>query len=242
MSTLQRRGSLALVAILVALGSYCPVQAQVGGDFRPFRPQDGAFNQLNIGVTYDRVNQAKAERNLRFHEEKLKRDAANCKTGAEHHDIRRIGALKYRIAVDEWLIRKNLTGELYGYPPLTDPVSAVAIAQAATPAPFIDSVQVTPPTDSATAALAPAPAPSTPITITIVNTARPELTVSFAIDGVAYQAAGGSRQDYSVTSDSNITFDGGGSVGARRYVVSSGVYEFRSTAGAWVLYKLPATP
>ena len=41
---------------------------------------------------------------------------------------------------------------------------------------------------------------------------------------------------------STITYDGGGSIGGRRYRLSPGVYEFRSTAEGWAFYKLTASP
>ena len=85
-----------------------------------------------------------------------------------------------------------------------------------------------------------AAAPTIPITI--VNAEPAGAGVAFAIDGVAHQAPAGSRQDLAVAPDSNITYDGGGSLGQRRYLISPGLYEFRSTAEGWALYKLPGTP
>ena len=66
--------------------------------------------------------------------------------------------------------------------------------------------------------------------------------IAFAIEGVAHQAPAGSRQDLAVAPDSNITYDGGRSLGRRRYLISPGLYEFRSTAEGWALYKLPGRP
>ena len=85
-----------------------------------------------------------------------------------------------------------------------------------------------------------AAAPTIPITI--VNAEPAGAGVAFAIDGVTHQAPAGSRQDLAVAPDSNITYDGGGSLGQRRYRISPGLYEFRSTAEGWALYKLPDKP
>ena len=76
----------------------------------------------------------------------------------------------------------------------------------------------------------------------IVNAEPAGPGVAFAIDGVDHQAAGGTRQTMAVAPDSYITYDGGGSIGQRRYLITSGLYEFRSTAAGWELYKLPERP
>jgi hypothetical protein len=43
-----------------------------------------------------------------------------------------------------------------------------------------------------------------------------------------------------VASGSTITFEVGGS--QRRYLISPGLYEFRSTPEGWALYQLAGTP
>jgi hypothetical protein len=78
--------------------------------------------------------------------------------------------------------------------------------------------------------------------VTIANVGPAGTSVAFDIDGVSYQAAVGSRQYLVVAPDSKITYDGGGSIGQRRYVLSRALYEFRSTPEGWVLYKLPNVP
>jgi hypothetical protein len=54
-------------------------------------------------------------------------------------DVRRIENYKYRIAVDEWLIRKNSLQApgYYPYPIQLDPVLCAAIADATRPAPAL---------------------------------------------------------------------------------------------------------
>ena len=236
MSRLQCRGSIARAAVVVALLSSRPADAQVVVDPGPVRQLGSLLNAspLVTGVQYDLVNQAKAERRLQYLQAKLGRDAEWGHSAAAGRDVRWIDNVKYRIAVDEWLIRKNSLHDPGYYPPRTDAVSCAAIAQAARPAQAPDPSRPVP-TPGPTAA-----APRLPVTI--VNAEPAGAGVAFAIDGVAHQAAGGSRQDLAVAPGSNITYDGGGSLGLRRYLISPGRYEFRSTAEGWALYKLPDMP
>ena len=236
MSTLQFQGSIARAAVVIALLSTRIAHAQLVDAPGPLENIKGTANGFVTGVQYDVVNLAKAERRLQNLQAKLKRDAEGGDSTAVDRDIRRIDRDKYRIAVDEWLIRKNSLCDFGYYPIRTDAISYAAIAQVASPpqVPYLS-----PP------APAPAPAPMAPaptVLITIANAEPAGAGVAFAIDGVAYQAAGGSRQELAVAPDSNITYDGGGSLGRRRYRISPGLFEFRSTAEGWVLYKLPSTP
>jgi hypothetical protein len=80
------------------------------------------------------------------------------------------------------------------------------------------------------------------IAITIVNAEPAGSDVTFAIDGADYQAAAGSRQNLNVAPGSTISYDAGGSLGQRRYLISAGVYEFRSTPEGLALYKVPDLP
>ena len=186
------------------------------------------------GAEYDIVNQALAEHRLQNLQAKLRRDAERGDIAAVDCDVRRIDNVKYRIAIDEWLIRWNLRQYPDFYPIRTDAVSAAAIAQATHPTQAPDPRQPVP---------TPGPMAAAPtIPITIVNAEPAGAGIAFAIDGVTHQAPAGSRQDLAVAPDSNITYDGGGSLGQRRYRISPGVYEFRSTAEGWALYKLSGMP
>ena len=194
------------------------------------------MNNLVTGVQYDLVNQAKAERRLQLLQAKLRRDAERGDAAAVDHDVRQIDNVKYRIVVDEWLIRKNSLQDpgCYPYPLRMDAMSCAAIAQVARPSQDPGTFRPVP---------TPGPMAAAPtIPITIVNAEPAGAGVAFAIDGVAHQAAGGSRQDLAVSPDSNITYDGGGSLGQRRYLISPGLHEFRSTAEGWALYKVAAMP
>jgi hypothetical protein len=238
MSTLQCRGSIALAAVVVALLSSRPADAQVGVDPGPPRESGGLVNRVVTGVSYDIVNQGLAEHRLQNRQAKLRRDAERGDAAAVDRDLCRINDLKYRIAMDEWLIRWNSLQNPGFYAIRPDPVSRAAIAQAThpIPTPYPPQTVPTPPPGPMAAA------PTIPISVTIVNAEPTGAGVAFAIDGVSHQAAGGSRQELAVTPDSNITYEGGGSLGQRRYRISPGLYEFRSTPEGWALYKLPSMP
>ena len=136
MSKLQCRGSIAQAAVVVALLWSRPADAQVGVAPGPPGEPGGLLNNLVTGVQYDLVNQAKAERRLQHLQAKLRRDTERCHSAAAGRDVRRIDNLKYRIVVDEWLIRKNSLQDpgCYPYPIRMDAMSCAAIAQAARPA------------------------------------------------------------------------------------------------------------
>jgi hypothetical protein len=234
MSRLQCRGSIAGAAVLVALLSSRPAEAQVGVDPGPPREHCGLLNALITGAEYDILNQALAEHRLQKLQAKLKRDAERGDMDSVDCDVRRIDNVKYRIVMDEWLIRWNLRQYPDFYPIRTDPVSHAAIAQAThpTPSPYPPQYVPTP---------VPMVAAST-ISITIANAESAGAGITFAIDGITHQAPAGSRQDLAVTPNSYITYDGGGSLGLRRYRIPPGLYEFRLTAEGWALYKLPDKP
>ena len=107
MPRLQCRGSIVGAAIVVALLSSRPAAAQVGVDPGPPREPGGLWNSFITGVKYDIVNQALAEHHLQKLQEKLRRDAERGDMAAVDRDVCRIDNLKYRIVIDEWLIRWN---------------------------------------------------------------------------------------------------------------------------------------
>jgi hypothetical protein len=234
MSRRQCRVLIAGAAVVVALLSSRAANAQVGVDPGPPREPGGLLNNLITGVEYDIVNQALAEHRLQKLQAKLRHDAQRGDIAAVDRDVRRIDNVKYRIAIDEWLIRWNSLQYPAFYPIRTDAVSRAAIAQAASPT-LVPNPQRPAPT--------PGPIAAAPmISITIVNAEPAGAGVAFAIDGVAHEAPAGSRQDLTAAPGSIITYDGGGSLGQRRYLISPGLYEFRSTAEGWALYKLAGMP
>jgi hypothetical protein len=219
---------------MVALLSSTPADAQVGVDPGPPREHTCLLNNLVTGVEYGIVNQALAEHRLQKVQAKLRRDAERGDMACVDCDVRRIDNLRYRIVIDEWLIRWNSLQYPDFYPIRTDPESRAAIAQAThpTPAPFARQ-------------LLPTPGPMVPartIPVTIVNAEPTGAAVAFGIDGITYQAPAGSRQDLAVAPNAHISYDGGGSLGQRRYLISAGLYEFRSTDEGWALYKLSGKP
>lgn len=125
MSKFQCRGPIAQAAVVVALLWSRSADAQVAG------PPGGLWNNTVIGVQYELMNQAKAERRLQHLQGKLRRDAEWGNSAAVGRDVRRMDNLKFRIVVDEWLIRKNLLQDpgCYPYPVRLDAISCAAIAQ-----------------------------------------------------------------------------------------------------------------
>jgi hypothetical protein len=254
MSRLPCRGSIVRAAFVVALFSSGPAVAQDGVDPGPTRHLEGLLNALvtgGTGVKYDIVNQAKAERRLQKVQANLACDTERGDAAAVDRDVYRINNLKHRIVVDEWLIRKNCLTDPGPYPHALrlDHITCAAIADAARPAQEPRVPQYTsgpmrmPPPAPTYPTDAPTPgSTSATQTITIVNAQPAGAGVSFSIDGIPHQVAGGSRLELPVLPDSNITYEGGGSIGPREYRISPGVYEFRSTAEGLALYKLPDKP
>jgi len=240
MSRIQYRGLIARAAVVLALLWSRSADAQLVDPPGLTEKPRSVGNNFVTGVQYDIVNKAKAERRLENLQARLRRDTERGDSAAADRVVRQIERDKYRIGVDDWLIRKNLLQNLCSYPVRTDAISYAAITQVARPAQFSDPL---PPVPTPTPIPTPGPMAAAPtVAITIVNAEPTGPSVAFAINGVSAQAAGGSRQDLAVPPDSNITYDGGGSIGQRRYLISPGVYEFRSTAEGWALYKLPGTP
>jgi hypothetical protein len=234
MFRLQCRCSIVGAAVVVALLSSRTADAQVGVDPGPPREPGGLCNNLVTGAHYDIVNVALAEHRLQKLEAKLRSDAERGDIAAVDRDVCQIDNVKYRIAIHEWLIRWNSRHYPDFYPIRTDAVSLAAIAQAASPTQIPDYLRQVP---------TPGPMVTTPtILITIVNAQKAGAGVAFSIDGIPYQAPAGWRHDLTVALDSNISYDAGGSNGHRRFGLSPGVYEFRSTAEGWALYKLSGMP
>ena len=230
MLTLSLRSSIARAAVVVLFWS----GAANAQNYAPPQPA-GLVGNVISGVQYDIVNQAMAERQLQHAQAKLRRDAERGNPAAVDRDARRIANLRFRITVDEWLIRKNSLQEpgCYPYPVRLDPMSCAVIADAAR------SLEGHYP-----ASMFPRQPPmvNPPVPIAIINATPAGANVAFAINGVEHQVAPGSRQELAVAPDATITFDGGGSLGQRRYQVSKGRYEFRSNSEGLALYKLASLP
>jgi hypothetical protein len=124
MSKLQ---GLIAVAFVVALCWSNAADAQV---YQPVEP-GGLVNNLATGVHYDMKNQAMAEHRLNHLQSKFAHHVASGHSAAADHDVRLMRNMRYRIVVDEWLIRKNigLNPGCYPDPLCMDPITYAAIAQ-----------------------------------------------------------------------------------------------------------------
>jgi hypothetical protein len=257
MSSLQCRGSLARASFMVAMlaSMVADTQAVAQGP-APKRGvwMDDWLHVLEtgyIGYKYDIVNQALAEKHVQKLQAKLARDTEGGDKAAADRDAYRINNLKYRIVVDEWLIRKNCLMDPGPYPRALrlDHITCAAIADAARPAQesrIPQYVQGTMPMPAQTPGYPTAtstPGQASAKTITIINAQPAGAGISFSIDGIPKQVAGGSRVELPVLPDSNLAYDGGGSIGPREYRASPGeTYEFRATAEGLAIYKLADKP
>jgi hypothetical protein len=79
------------------------------------------------------------------------------------------------------------------------------------------------------------------VAVVIVNAGEPGTAVEYVVDGLSYKSESGQQQRLVVRPRSAIVYDRGGELGAQRYTLSAGVYEFRSGTDGWALFKLKAT-
>lgn len=218
---------------MIVLLSSRPASATEGN---PYAHQEhkNFFNSVITGVKYDVVNQALAEHRLKYLQAKLKRDTERGATAAVKRDLWHIDYTRYRITMDEWLIRWNSCQHYDFYPIRTGPETRAVIAQVASPSrvPLLQQDVWSPGVMADTPKL----------TVMIANAGPEGTNLAFDVNGKAHETSGGSRQTLEVPPDSTISYDAGGSLGRQRYSITSGSYEFRSTADGWVLYKLPDTP
>jgi len=218
------------MAVVFALFSSSGAPAQVVAPSPSWAYDKGFLYYPHIETLSERRDHAHAEWKLWHLESKLRHAAERGDSASAGRKTYRINEVRYRIAVDEWLIRKTALQDPGLYPFRTDTHTAGYLADAARPG-----------GDPVFPQSMPGPMGAAPtFSITIVN--AESAGIDFSINGVAYQAAGGSRQSLAVTPGSTITYNGGGSIGQRRYSISPGRYEFRSTAEGWVLFKDSDTP
>lgn len=233
MSTRQHRGATALATVALALWSGVAAEAQMlviptrGGTKHQSNPWiNGAQNEI--------VNRHLAEHRMETLQARRQSDAARGDWDAVARADQKMGYLRYRIAVDDWLIGKLMYQCNGYYPPVIDEMSLEYIGQAACPGP--------PP---------PLPQPMAPdvpmntaptIAVTILNVEAAGASVSYGIDGLTHQAAPASRQRLTVTTGTSIRFDAGGSIGPREYRLTPGTYEFRSSAEGWTFFKVGGSP
>jgi hypothetical protein len=235
MSRLQCRGSIFTAGVLVAILFSRPACAQIGVDPGPPRENPCLCRRVIIGAETEIVAQKIAVRHLQKVQAKLKDDAERGDTAAVDHDLHRIDKLNYCIATNEWLIRWNMRQYPDFYPPARiDPLSVAVIAE------FTHGPLAPYRPQSAVTLGRMAAAPTMPVTI--ANVEKTGASISFAIEGVAHELLSGARLSGNVAVNSNITYDAGGTLGKRRYRLSPGLFEFRSTAEGWALYKVSDQP
>lgn len=123
---IRGRGLITQAAVVIALLGSRTVVAQVVAP----RGHGGLVNNLVTGASFEIVDQAKAERRLQHLEAKLRHDTARGNAAAAERDAYRVHRTRFRIGVDEWLIRYNTCQQLGPYPtPLRlDPVTCAALA------------------------------------------------------------------------------------------------------------------
>lgn len=141
MSTTLCRGTIFSGAVLVALLSANPVEAQhccnqgTPCHHRGLCEPGGLWNNVATGVQYDLLNQEHAAKQLRHAESRLGNDLAQQNQPAASRESFRIARLQHRMRVNDWLIRYNTCQELTPYPNQVclDPYTRAAIANASRP-------------------------------------------------------------------------------------------------------------
>ena len=119
---MQYRGLVVWAVLVVVSLSSRVAKAQEPG---------GLYHNLVTGVAYDLTNRSLAENHLQH----LQTKPVRGHFASPERRGQRINDLRYRIAVDCWLIRKNSLQDPGYYPIRTDPDERGVIAQAASPAP-----------------------------------------------------------------------------------------------------------
>jgi len=77
--------------------------------------------------------------------------------------------------------------------------------------------------------------------IAVVNPATSGVTLSFRVDGTAFQLAPGARQELAHSQPRMIEFDRGGAFGSAKYQLIEGIFTFQATDKGWDVYKQPYT-
>lgn len=221
---------MAWVVVGIAFFSARTTMAQLYPPSPRWAYGNGFIYDPHYATLAERYDHKCAEHQLAHLESKIARDQACGNPAKNERRLLWMNELRFRLAADEWLIRMNSLQDPGYYPYRTDFQTAGYMADAARPGPEPGIPQ---------AVLWPnSIAPET--TIYIANTGSSE--VGFNINGVSAQIFGGSRKLFPTFAPATITFNGGGSIGERRYTITPGRYEFRSTAEGWILVRTSAKP
>lgn len=120
------RGLAVGTAVLVVLMGSRAADAQ----HAPPREPGGVIHNLASGASFEIVDMKKAESRLQHLDAKLQRHTAHGNMAAAQHDVQKIRRTRFRLGVDEWLLRYNTCQQLGPYPrPLElDPITCAALA------------------------------------------------------------------------------------------------------------------
>lgn len=131
MSTIRSRMLIAGAIAALATAAASPAKAQFIGDPAQRRFGQPSAPNFATGRQYDIANQAMAEHKLGASQARLQRHLERGNTAAADREAWRSENFRYRIAVDEWLIRKNSMCDpgRYPYPVQLDPLSCAVIGQ-----------------------------------------------------------------------------------------------------------------
>jgi hypothetical protein len=153
--------------------------------------------------------------------QQLEHDQARLQDDLRRGDTARVNRDLEQIRRDEWWLSIDRSGRRFGpTPPLPLPQPAASIAA---PIPV---------------AVSPAPR----VCVLIVNPEQTGVAVNYVVDGITCRTKPGGRQSLIVGPSSTVYYDRGGDFGVKRYSLSGGVYEFRSSDAGWQLVKLPPLP
>ena len=134
MSWLQSRGSIAWAAALLVLFLSRRVDAQVVAPCAVHHHHGSPPSGLAAGAWLERLDRPHAQRRVQNLQAKLRSDVSRGDTADAACDARRLDRARFRLAVDEWLIRDMAMQDPGHYPLRIDPVSASYIAQMSQPA------------------------------------------------------------------------------------------------------------
>ena len=131
MSTIQCRLVIAAAVAMFAMATASPAHAQFIADPAQRRFGQPSFPNNGSGRNYDIANQAMAEHKLGASQARRQRFLERGNTAGADREAWKSYNYQYRIAVDEWLIRKNSGCDpgRYPYPVTLDPMSCAVIGQ-----------------------------------------------------------------------------------------------------------------
>jgi hypothetical protein len=121
---------LAAVAAALIMGP-ARAQAQNPGE----HPKHPGIYTITSGAYNEIIDGAKAEHRLEHLEARLQHHTESGHTEAVERDLHHIRKTRFRLGVDQWLVRKNLCDQAGPYPPLlrVDSMTCAAMASVRRP-------------------------------------------------------------------------------------------------------------